>query len=75
MAGAHNKFTIIDIDERGPASERLLADDQRQFGDSRVVVRTDRAAFGLAQTSATPITICASVRTSAVPVAAIDQQA
>jgi hypothetical protein len=45
MAGARNKFTIIDIDERGPAGERLLADVQRQFGNSKVVVRTGSGGF------------------------------
>jgi hypothetical protein len=45
MAGKRNKFTIIDIDERGAAGERLLADIQRQFGDSKVVVRTGSGGF------------------------------
>jgi len=45
MAGARNKFTIVDIDERGPAGERLLADVQRQFGNSKVVVRTGSGGF------------------------------
>jgi len=45
MAGVRNKFTIIDIDERGAAGERLLADVQRQFGSSKVVVRTGSGGF------------------------------
>jgi hypothetical protein len=45
IAGKRNRFTIVDIDERGPAGERLLADVQRQFGDSRVVVRTGSGGF------------------------------
>jgi hypothetical protein len=40
IAGPRNKFTVIDIDERGEAGERLLADVQRQFGDAKLVVRT-----------------------------------
>jgi hypothetical protein len=35
LAGARNRFTVIDIDERGAAGERLLADVQRQFGGSK----------------------------------------
>jgi hypothetical protein len=45
MAGARNRFTIIDIDARGAAGERLLADVQRQFGQSKVVVRTGSGGF------------------------------
>jgi hypothetical protein len=45
MAGARNRFTIVDIDDRGAAGERLLADVQRQFGDSKVVVRTGSGGF------------------------------
>ena len=45
MAGERNKLTIIDIDERGAGGERLLADVQRQFGDSKVVVRTGSGGF------------------------------
>jgi hypothetical protein len=45
MAGARNRFTIIDIDERGEPGERLLADIQRQFGQSKVVVRTGSGGF------------------------------
>jgi hypothetical protein len=45
MAGARNRFTVIDIDERGAAGERLLADVQRQFGNSRFVVRTGGGGF------------------------------
>jgi hypothetical protein len=45
MAGARNKFTVIDIDERGAMGERLLADVQRQFGNSRFVVRTGGGGF------------------------------
>jgi hypothetical protein len=40
MAGKRNRFTIIDIDERGAAGERLLADVQSQFGRPKVVVMT-----------------------------------
>jgi hypothetical protein len=45
MAGKRNRFTIVDIDERGAAGERLLADVQHQFGDSKVVVRTGSGGF------------------------------
>jgi hypothetical protein len=45
MAGGRNRLTVIDIDERGAAGERLLADVQRQFGDSKVVVRTGSGGF------------------------------
>lgn len=45
VAGARNRFTVVDIDERGPAGERLLADVQRQFGNSRFVVRTGGGGF------------------------------
>jgi hypothetical protein len=45
MAGARNRFTIIDVDERGPAGERLLADVQRQLGNSRFIVRTGSGGF------------------------------
>jgi hypothetical protein len=45
MAGARNKFTVIDIDERGAAGERMLADVQRQFGDAKVVARTGSGGF------------------------------
>jgi hypothetical protein len=45
LAGARNKLTIIDIDERGPAGERLLADVQRQYGDSKFVARTGSGGF------------------------------
>jgi hypothetical protein len=45
MAGARNRFTILDIDERGAPGERLLADVQRQFGQSKVVVRTGSGGF------------------------------
>jgi hypothetical protein len=45
MAGKRNRFTIVDIDERGPAGERLLADVQSQFGKSKVVVRTGSGGF------------------------------
>jgi hypothetical protein len=45
MAGSRNKITVIDIDERGPAGERLLADVQRQFGDAKVVTRTGSGGF------------------------------
>ena len=45
MAGARNNFTIIDVDERGARGERLLADVQRQFGQSKVVVRTGGGGF------------------------------
>lgn len=45
MAGARNRFTVIDIDERGAAGERLLADVQRQFGNSRFIVRTGGGGF------------------------------
>ena len=45
MAGPRNRFTIVDIDERGPAGERLLSDVQRQFGGSKVVVRTGSGSF------------------------------
>lgn len=45
MAGARNRLTVIDIDEHGPAGERLLADVQRQFGNSRVIVRTGSGGF------------------------------
>jgi hypothetical protein len=45
MAGARNKLAIIDIDEYGARGERLLADVQRQFGSSKVVVRTGSGGF------------------------------
>jgi len=45
MAGARNRLTVIDIDEHGPAGERLLADVQRQFGNSRFIVRTGSGGF------------------------------
>jgi hypothetical protein len=45
MAGERNKFTIIDIDERGAAGERLLGDVERQFGAPKVVVRTGKDGF------------------------------
>jgi hypothetical protein len=45
MAGARNRFTVVDIDERGAAGERLLADVQRQFGNSKFVVRTGSGGF------------------------------
>jgi hypothetical protein len=45
MAGGRNKITVIDIDERGAAGERLLADVQRQFGNSKVIVRTGSGGF------------------------------
>jgi hypothetical protein len=45
MAGARNRITIIDIDERGAAGERLLADVQRQFGDAKVITRTGSGGF------------------------------
>jgi hypothetical protein len=43
MAGTRNRFTVID--ERGAVGERLLADVQRQFGESKVVVRTGSGSF------------------------------
>jgi hypothetical protein len=45
MAGARNRFTVVDIDERGSAGERLLADTQRQFGSSKLIVRTGSGGF------------------------------
>lgn len=45
IAGPRNKFTVIDIDERGDAGERLLADVQRKFGDAKLVVRTSSGGF------------------------------
>ena len=45
MAGARNRFTVVDIDERGAAGERLLADVQRQFGNARVITRTGSGGF------------------------------
>jgi Bifunctional DNA primase/polymerase, N-terminal len=45
MAGPRNKFTVIDVDERGAAGERLLADVQRQFGAPKLVVRTGSGSF------------------------------
>jgi hypothetical protein len=45
MAGARNRLTVIDIDERGPAGERLLADVQRQFGSAQVITRTGSGGF------------------------------
>lgn len=45
MAGERNKFTILDIDEHGAAGERLLAEVQLEFGDSKVVVRTGSGGF------------------------------
>jgi hypothetical protein len=45
MAGARNRFTVVDIDERGAAGDRLLADVQRQFGNARIVVRTGSGGF------------------------------
>jgi hypothetical protein len=45
MAGPRNNFTVIDIDERGEAGERLLADVQRQFGAPKLVVRTGSGGF------------------------------
>jgi len=45
MAGARNRFTVIDIDARGAAGERLLADVQRDFGNARVVTRTGSGGF------------------------------
>ncbi|MCK1679548.1 hypothetical protein IVA87_08750 [Bradyrhizobium sp. 147] len=45
MAGARNRLAIVDIDERGPAGERLLDDTQRQFGTAKFVVRTGSGGF------------------------------
>jgi hypothetical protein len=45
MAGTRNKLTIIDVDERGAAGERLLADVQRQFGDAKVITKTGSGGF------------------------------
>jgi hypothetical protein len=45
MAGARNRFTVIDVDERGVAGERLLADIQGRFGNSKFIVRTDSGGF------------------------------
>jgi hypothetical protein len=45
MAGARNRLTIVDIDERGAAGERLLAGTQRQFGNSKLIVRTGSGGF------------------------------
>jgi len=45
MAGPRNKLAVIDIDERGEAGERLLADVQRQFGAPKLVVRTGSGSF------------------------------
>jgi hypothetical protein len=45
MAGPRNRLTIIDIDERGAAGERLLADVQRQFGNAKVISRTGSGGF------------------------------
>jgi hypothetical protein len=45
MAGPRNKLAVIDIDERGAAGERLLADVQRQFGVPKLVVRTGSGGF------------------------------
>jgi Bifunctional DNA primase/polymerase, N-terminal len=45
LAGARNRFTIVDIDEKGAAGERLLADVQRQFGNSKVITRTGSGGF------------------------------
>jgi hypothetical protein len=45
LAGARNRFTVVDIDERGAAAERLLADVQRQFGSAKVVTRTGSGGF------------------------------
>jgi hypothetical protein len=45
MSGARNRFTVIDIDERGAKGEHLLAEVQRQFGNSKVIVRTGSGGF------------------------------
>jgi len=45
MAGPRNKLAVIDVDERGAAGERLLADVQRQFGAPKLVVRTGSGGF------------------------------
>ena len=45
MAGARNRFTVVDIDERGAVGERLLADVQRRFGNAKVVTRTGSGGF------------------------------
>lgn len=45
MAGARNKLTVIDIDARGSEGERLLADAQRDYGASRIIVRTGSGGF------------------------------
>jgi hypothetical protein len=45
LAGARNRFTVIDVDERGAAGERLLADIQGRFGKSRFIVRTGSGGF------------------------------
>jgi hypothetical protein len=45
MAGTRNRFTVIDIDERGAIGERLLTDVQRQFGTAKVITRTGSGGF------------------------------
>jgi hypothetical protein len=45
MAGDRNRITVIDIDEHGAAGERLLADAQLQFGNSKFITRTPSGGF------------------------------
>jgi hypothetical protein len=45
MAGARNRLTVVDIDARGAEGERLLADVQGEYGESRFVVRTGSGGF------------------------------
>jgi Bifunctional DNA primase/polymerase, N-terminal/Primase C terminal 1 (PriCT-1) len=45
MAGKRNRLTVIDIDARGVDGERLLAEAQRDFGASKLIVRTGNGGF------------------------------
>lgn len=45
IAGARNRLTVVDIDARGVEGERLLADVQREYGKSKLIVQTGGGGF------------------------------
>jgi hypothetical protein len=48
MAGARNKFTIIDIDERGPLASGYSRMSSASSATPKWPLEAGRAAFGLA---------------------------
>jgi hypothetical protein len=45
MVGERNKLTVIDVDAHVAEGERLLADAQSDYGESRFIVRTGSGGF------------------------------